>query len=270
MKKSIRTTILIVVAIVLCLSSMSVLATEYNTGYSSKSIIASAEFKEIFETITSDPLITNSGIGTTDFVEAYKLYSMSATDFSAVSTGKTDIDKVLSEDYVWIVTTKSNNIIRVVLSEGKWKVAGYKSPATENSATEIIRMEQVNKATADVVDKSSLTTETVKFFEVIEYRTSFAYFSTADNKYVVPFSARPDLTGLNNGETYSLSTADSVLSKNIQIEEKTDIDKEVYGGFSGLGADQKSDFLFLFISIVTLLTMLLTITIVIIRKRKTA
>lgn len=206
----------------MCLSS-SALAVDENIAVTS---VDSEELSEVIKAVYSDEFIENANIldksAQENFIMGYKLYYISAEDFAYLADESGNIEEILPENYLWLITTASGDEIRIALEDGSWQVIGYKSPADDS--LDIVAEKDMFTAT------QTEQAESFTVLEIPEYHSRFFYYQQDGADYVVPVNARQDLTGLNNNEVYSLTEANSVLQANATNYKLST--GQIYGGIN--------------------------------------
>lgn len=209
----------IAASIVACIIfSVSVFAAETDIE-SFKTVFDTSEFSEIEEAVKSDQLLIKDKIVDKDSavlfgsseITAYKLYSIRTSDFIDAMLVETNGRDIISDDYVWVVATPENQIIRVAKNDqNEWRVLGYKEFDDKEAQTDIV---QESKLNSDIESRFDGNVQYCVFFEVSMYNTTFAYIEVEGEHYYIPFGSRPDLTGLENGKFYSSTEVGSILNK---------------------------------------------------------
>lgn len=174
-----------------------------------QNVYEEAEFQAVMDTVENDPFIQEANVlgaaledgAAVQPMNPYKLYAMPAVDFKNFTGNERDITGNDSDNYLWVLPVSNGNVIRVQSIENNWQVIGYSTPSETASDTDIIALASL----PETMDGSLLC------FEIPEYHTSFVYCATADGVRLIPYGSRPDLTGLANGKSYSISEVQKIL-----------------------------------------------------------
>ena len=179
-----------------------------------------AEYEEVQEAIMNTEILYENGVlsnmqtrsGTeSQLKDAYKMHTLEQIDLVAALQEGVSLSEIISDDYVWIVSTPDDEAIRVDKVDGKWTVLGYSSPASADAATDLIRMDTVNEELSIISAETNELPE-VLCFEATMYHTNFVYMDTADGEVLIPYGSRPDLTGLENGKLYTPQEVSEILA----------------------------------------------------------
>ena len=151
---------------------------------------------------------------------AYKKYQ---TTSNAVKYYKdnNNFSSCISDDYYWIVPLSDEGIYISFRNEnGKWQWSGsgnsLKYPVDDVNGPK----EAVDFSTKGIVNR--LTDEFKKkdidqlcFVSDSSYYIDFIYVSVEGVEYLIPYSHRPDFTGLKNGQLYTAGEALQTLETNM-------------------------------------------------------
>lgn len=212
--------IMLTFGLLMCLSS-SALAIDESIALTS---IGNEEFSEVINAVYNDEFINNANIlaksGQENFVMGYKLYYISAKDFDYLTNEDSNIEEILPNEYLWLITTKSGVEIKVALEDNNWKVIGYKSPAYDISEETLVAKETFAATQIEHIDSFTV-------LEIPEYHSRFFCYQQNNMNYAVPVNTRPDLTGLNNNEAYPLAVVNDVFQAN-----EANYTEQMYGGIT--------------------------------------
>ena len=101
-----------------------------------------AEYEEVQEAIMNTDILYENGVlsnmqtrsGTeSQLKDAYKMHTLEQIDLVAALQEGVSLSEIISDDYVWIVSTPDDEAIRVDKVDGKWTVLGYSSPASADA-----------------------------------------------------------------------------------------------------------------------------------------
>ncbi len=208
------------VGALLCLA-LTVPASAVDTDVSSyDDFFDAAEYKEVQEAILNTDILYENGVlsdvqtrsdAGSQLGDSYKLHTLDQIDLVAALQEGASLSEIISDDYVWIISTPDNEAIRVDEVDGEWTVLGYSTPASANATTDLIQMDTVNEEVSTFSEGTNGLTELL-CFEATMYHTNFVYMKTADGEFLIPYGSRPDLTGLENGELYTPQEVSEILA----------------------------------------------------------
>ena len=193
--------------------------------------------------------------------DPYKMHALDQMDLVAALQEGISPSEIISDDYVWVVSTPDNEAIRVDKVDGEWTVLGYSTPASANATTDLIQMDTVNREASMLAAETNELSELL-CFEAAMYHTNFLYMKTADGEYLIPYGSHPDLTDLENGELYTPQEVSEILA--VSFESGYSADEN-----AGLGTQNSETMTTLAIGGVVALVALAGGTIFLILKRQT-
>ena len=84
----------------------------------------------------------------------------------------------------------------------------------------IVRADRIDEAIKAIkqADPSDITDLVCVY--LVDYFGNYVCITTVNSAYLIPFSAKPDFTGLENGKLYKLSEAVRILNKNSGFEDE--------------------------------------------------
>lgn len=219
MVSSVKRLFYVIAASLLCMPlSLFAKAADVNTMLYDN-LFDATEFREVQEAIWGTDVLYENGIlseaqtrsnGENEFDNSYKLHFLEGNLVSVLNNGGS-ISTLISDDYVWIVSTANNNAIRVDDVNGKWEVLGYSTPSSKNSTTDLIQMDTLITNLSTFSTDQNAVTELI-CFEAPMYHTNFVYMNTPDGEVLIPYGSRPDLTGLENGKVYTTQEVSDILA----------------------------------------------------------
>ncbi len=187
------------------------------------------EFSEVIEQAREDKSTFDAFVSDTPAVVAFNGDARSTGEFEAYKTHIVGMpfflndlkDGILfgneiSEEYVWYIT---NNNVTVMIKKdnGKWQVYGSSEMLPDDDdvyQSNEPRFGMINDAVEKIRESdTSEIKDIVCVSDVAGTYTSYVCVFT-DNTYVVPFSARPDFTGLEYGKVYTPDEAEGILREN--------------------------------------------------------
>ena len=98
----------------------------------------------------------------------------------------------------------------VVIKDGK--ITGTSTALTSDTSKNLASYLFASNP-AEYAGISEIPTEEILVFSVPEIKTDFFYYEVNGEKYVVPFSSRPDFLGFENGKTVSFSLFSDAVQK---------------------------------------------------------
>lgn len=144
--------------------------------------------------------------------QSYKLYLLLTPDFINYLADGYTVEKLLTDEYVWIVPSDSNKQVRVAKKDSEWKVVGYSTPSALNSVTDMIQVAEARDLAQTISANEAL--KKMQCFEAPMYHTNFVLLTLEDGyEQLIPYGSRPDLTGLENGKVYSVAEVCDILGK---------------------------------------------------------
>lgn len=176
----------------------------------------SDEYEEVKEAVLGETILYDNGVidntpqtrsSTNDpFTSAFKMYRLKNPDLIESLQNTSDIESLLSDEYSWILTTESNEAIKVSEVDGEWTMLGYSTPSNdadvEDDTIDVTDVEQILSSSKYSDSDGSID---VLCFSCPKYYTNFVYIKSDSTDSLIPYSARPDFTGLTNGQEYTVS-----------------------------------------------------------------
>lgn len=128
----------------------------------------------------------------------YKTHRIITVDPISLFGSKEDLSNIIPKDYYWKAVTPTKVVITVTRQkDGDWSVAGYGKKAASENILDTIQ----NNSLEAILSKLDIV-DMLLVFEVPQVFTDFAFIKVSGAEYLIPFGARPDLTGLENGKIY--------------------------------------------------------------------
>lgn len=143
-------------------------------------------------------------------VYPYKVHYISSEDFSELLGQGNEVKEIADTDYKWTVPVNSNEVT-VAKTGGKWEIVGS---GTISDISDIIDVKSFKHQYADRYEDMNMVC-----VNVVDYHTPFILYKLNGKEYVIPYSSRPDFTGLKNGKSYQLYEAQKIL--NTKFSENT-------------------------------------------------
>ncbi|MDE6728987.1 MAG: hypothetical protein K2J80_13790 [Oscillospiraceae bacterium] len=146
----------------------------------------------------------------------YKRYNVTKDDFIYRLADGEKLADMISSEYSWIFPGQYTVAQADMREESKWHMTGYKEYTQEILDEGVVQKDTVddnavNAAIAKITSENSVEVEDVICVNTFAYRTDFVCVVTSDKTYLVPFGARPDFTGLENGAVYTPGEASEIL-----------------------------------------------------------
>lgn len=237
-------------------------------SYKSNSFIYDeSEFSEVKKAILENTELSKNKIVSDQlkdkiseqFINPYKLYTITDPEFLSELNDSASFSELIGNTYSWIIPTKDNNIIKVKNNNDKWEVLGYSTPTDlTTSESDIIQFDKIDtKITTSAKNKSNPLEKAV-CFEIPYYHTNFIYLSESNNHYLIPYSSRPDLTGLQNGKIYRITEVSKILNSTFPVG--TDNDKNGGGIANQIENESNKTWTYITISCSVILLISLSLT----------
>lgn len=258
--KRFRNILTFILALILSVSSLSLSATASTDSYDD--VYDSEEYEFVKNNIDYDELQKmqeflmesddpSSSVNRNDVAQdseeisllPYKIFYMTPEDFNSFEGTETEIENLTTTAYNWIVPTNTGYKITLSQIDEQWEVVDY-STVTENS--DII---EINKFVPSDAEKTNVMDDiehkNVVCFHITFYHTSFLCYTDNGVVYLVPYSSRPDITGLVNGESYEINEAKKILCS--AFSESGDVNQSdsdaIYGGGIEANSNLKNNYL---------------------------
>ena len=186
--------------------------------------------EELFQ-IMKD-LKSKSAPGTSDFslLSEYKEYSFSHDFLDKLVRGSSISDLISGKEHLWIFPSRYGTRT-IALKDGKWNsISGGSYADVTLGSNEIhdgiVRADQIDEAikTIKQADPSDITD--LVCVNLIDYLGNYVCITTENTAYLIPFSKRPDFTGLENGKLYDLAEAYQTLRENFGNANPDDLTDE--------------------------------------------
>ena len=141
--------------------------------------------------------------------EGYYLYSLLLPDIVMSFEKGTCIRDIISDSY-YIIVPRENGYVKY-LKDDNGKVS-YVGDVLFNGSSRNTNVVNISVVKSILENKKYSKATDVKAIDAPMYQTSFVYFRSNGEEYLIPFGSRPDLTGLENGKVYNVVDCLSVLS----------------------------------------------------------
>lgn len=105
---------------------------------------------------------------------------------------------------------KNEALEKIKINAGKWNVAQIGSDFTEDQISFVTDKEQIEKF---LMDNGIKKPSQIKLLLAESHFTNILYIKDGADEYGIPFSSRPDFSGLENGKLYKISDIMNALSK---------------------------------------------------------
>lgn len=141
--------------------------------------------------------------------EGYYLYSLLMPDIVMTLEKGSSIKDNISET-CYIIVPIENGYIKYLKDDNG--IVSYVGDVLFNGSSKNTNIVNISVVKSILNNKKYAKATDVKAIEVPMYQTSFVYFRSNNEEYLIPFGSRPDLTGLENGKVYNVTDCLSVLS----------------------------------------------------------
>ncbi len=146
---------------------------------------------------------------------AYKVYTSNVPWFFEKLSEGASVSELVEDEYHWLLP-RNNSVAYVEKGEdNKWEAVGSATAPTDDDTikSNIVRFDEVNSAINSLGEPSEA--KDIRCVNLPEYHSYFVLVTLSDAIYVVPYSTRPDFTGLENGALYSSDEAMTILKQNM-------------------------------------------------------
>lgn len=145
----------------------------------------------------------------------YKEYRALGADFLERLANGTSVKELISDECTWIIPSGKYTAEVSLNNEGEWhtdRIGWFSEELIESGAIldDCVRFDQVDLAIKRIGSN-------IEDVICVNMPTKYSKFVclVSDTTYVIPFSPRPDFTGLENGKLYTASEANKIWSDNI-------------------------------------------------------
>lgn len=147
---------------------------------------------------------------------AYKVFLYSDGVFAEdLKTGKSMQEKLSSSEYAWVIDT-DNVTLWIDKIEGAWKVTACSENSADDPGT--VDFDAAEKAAVMLENEFGAEDISVQCLYSMSYFGRYLIFYSSAGEYVVPFSYRPDFTGLENGKLYPAAELGEILVRNLPFD----------------------------------------------------
>lgn len=129
-----------------------------------------------------------------------KLYRFDKIDMAAYYETNGSLKGIFKDTGLWAVYTPNGNTVKVENKNGVCAVLGYSMAPGGVSDKSVISKSGVVKALEN--DTRSILPDELKFVEAEQYNSNFVYIRSGNDEYLIPYSSRPEICGLENGRLY--------------------------------------------------------------------
>lgn len=221
MKKSLTLLIMLVVVMMFsCDISQNVFSksSEYGIITESKTFYDAEELREVLNSASNSSSV-NRGICTEEGLKngyAYKIYVYSGGLFAEdLKNGKTLHEMMSSSRYGWCIDTNGVTLW-MDKCDGKWKATSCSENPTDDPGT--VDFDAAEKAIAELENEYGAKDISVQCLYSRNYFGRYLIIYSSVGEFVVPFSYRPDFTGLENGRLYTAGELAEVLVENLPAD----------------------------------------------------
>ena len=150
-----------------------------------------------------------------------KIYNLTTPCFAYNYLSGEGFNSLGADDYKWLLYDAQKREMSVIKKGDKWTLIGISTLSGLTKETGYIDLSIIDNINnnPELIGVEKLTDVTVKCYDAPFYNLKFIYLKTIYDEYIVPFSSRPDFTGLVNGEIYKLNDAAEILNVNFPVNE---------------------------------------------------
>lgn len=199
---------------------------------------------EIYPAADRDPYLSYEEVLLTDSdaANAYMLHWVRSADFrDALLAGKS-VFELISKEYFW-TCPKGNGKELFINDNGQWRLSGVITFTT--GISDVIDNALVEQQIEEYTSREGKLVRPVVYFCAGRYATNFAFFETESSSYFIPYSPRPDYTGLENGKVYSGTEMIRILEENYPLPDITNTDPSIMGGYAYSQEMEIKEFLYM-------------------------
>ena len=166
---------------------------------------------------------------------AYPVHLFEHPDFVSYYREHGRIDTNIQPDYRWNVPTSNGYLVAVgQTSSGAWEkisMIGTDFLPTEGlpDISGVFDREKLLKTIESYPDIQ--TVSQISYIDSPMYTsTTFIYIRSGEQEFLIPYSPRPDFTGLENGKLYPMEDAADILEATSPQQVYSSDDEAIYGG----------------------------------------
>ena len=171
------------------------------------------EYAEVIRDLMGDHIAEEAAILEADDAvddvkaTAYKVHTSYATRlFEKLSEGKS-VSELVDDEYYWLIPGNNSFAYVEKREEDRWETTGSAFAPADADDTVNTAIESL-----DLTDQSEIVD--IRCVYMPEYHSYFVFVTLSDKTYVIPYSTRPDFSGLENGALYSSAEAETILKQN--------------------------------------------------------
>lgn len=157
---------------------------------------------------------------------AYKEYSFSHDFLYKLAQDSSVNELILGKKYSWVFPSRYGDST-AALKDSKWQTIGSSysvvPPDSAKIVDGIVRADQINAAIDEIRESDQCEITDVICTRITDYFGKYVCITTEKSAYLIPFSVRPDFTGLENGKPYKLSEAYNTLRKNFGLDDELEL-----------------------------------------------
>ncbi len=229
MKKSVKILSVCVMCILLAISSLTAFAAGSYDIHTDTAIQDAAELELVKQAVLASPMIAPSddfkndgGLeAAIDFSGAYKVYDMNCEYLSGVEENMSLAD-MAAQTYAWYIPAQNNQTVKVINTNGAWTVESVtKQPESGESSTaiDLTALQAITDELANTHDVEGMSA--VILDDTFSHYTNYVYLKGNDFEYIIPYSARTDLTGFVNGKYYTPAEFNEICGESFaKLEEE--------------------------------------------------
>ena len=188
------------------------------------------EYKAVLEAIHGSVSVEMGRINKSyaDAGTAYKVY-YSEYAFPPALVEGISMKELFSSSYGWHTNTTDGKTIYTNRKDNQWVHGGYSEPF-DPEVTSVIQFDAVDAALTELIEEKGATDIELQCLDSYEYCGNYLFIFTSVGEYVIPFSDRPDFTGLESGELYTAKELGKILESNMPYTPSVSQEEPIYGG----------------------------------------
>ncbi len=156
------------------------------------------------------------------YIDGYKRYMLNSPVLIQPENESLLRDSL--EQYAWILITSQSNEVKVVFSDGQWEAAGYSYGITQLTKLGVLHHDELMSMLRD--NGIDAAVAELYYFESPMYFVNAILIVSGGEEYVVPYSVRPDFTGLEDGKLYTRREFSLILAEHF---DESSVEEEASG-----------------------------------------
>ncbi len=166
----------------------------------------------------------------------YRLFTFTEPDMIRAYQERGNLATLISEDYqIYVPVSNGGDIC--LHNDGVWEVIGTSRPMLPDYVPAFSTDAVVRSLQSHYQGQPSAVISDLKIVRSHVHYITFAYYTETGREYVIPFSDRPDFTGLEDGKVYPVSEIMNILDERFPVQQNPYADGGA-GGYSGVDTQQ--------------------------------